>query len=126
VTADQIVPVLAWLSLAIWITALVLGFRGSRAAAAGLYALLALPFLITSVFTLVKYAWDPVTYTRQYGTAALVELRQAGAVAGLALLAVFAAWRTIRGHRAWAVLAALLTGAGIPVLFYFAYFFRIF
>ena len=125
-TADQIVPVLAWLSLAIWSAALVLGLKGSRAAAAGLYALLAFPFLIPSVFALVKYAWDPAAYTRQFGTAALVELRQAAVFVGIGLLALFAAWRSVRGHRAWVALAALPTAAGIAFLFYLGFFFHIF
>jgi hypothetical protein len=125
-TGDQVVPVLAWLGLALWVGAFVLFVRHRDRAAAALQAVVALPFLIAPVVTLLKWRIDPASYVRQYGTGALAELPWDGIVLGLSLVILLACGLAIRHHRFWVIVPFLLNGIGLAFLFYLAYFFRVF
>jgi hypothetical protein len=126
VTPDAIARILAWVGLAAWVTSIVLFHKHSDRAAAAMNAALALPFVIPSLYTLLKWSKDPAAYTRQYGTAALREL-PAGAVGlGLSLLTLLGCVLTVRGRRRWLLAALLLNGLGLVFLFYMAFFFHVF
>ena len=99
--------------------------RHERASAA-LNALLALPFLVGPLITLVKWRIDPPSYVRQYGSGALHELSVDGIVLGLSVLVLLACALVFRGRRLWAIIPFALNAAAVFVLFYFAYFFHIF
>jgi hypothetical protein len=125
VTDDQVV-LLAWLGLALWAGAFVLFFQHRDRMAAALQAVIAFPFLIAPLITLLKWRINPTSYIRQYGTAALHELPGDGIVLGLSLVILLACGLAIRRHRLWMIIPLLLNGAGVAFLFYFAYFFHIF
>jgi hypothetical protein len=126
VTADEIVPLLAGLGLALWLAAVVLFLRHHDQLAAALNAVVALPFFLAPLVTLLRWGIDPAAYTRQYGTAALRELPQAGILLALSLVCLLGCGLTYRGQRRWMIPALLLNGAGLVALFYFAFFFHIF
>ena len=125
-TGDAIVPLLAWLGLALWVTALVLFLRHRDRVAAVLGAVIALPYVLAPMVTLLRWAIDPAGYARQYGTAALREVPGAAILLALSLVSLVGCGLTYRGRRPWMVHALILDGAGVAVLFYFAYYFHIF
>jgi hypothetical protein len=126
VTIDQFVPILAWCALVLWVGGIALFAKRQTRASAALNALLALPFLVGPLITLVKWRIDPPAYVRQYGTGALHELSVDGVVLALSVLALLACALVFRGRRLWAIIAFALNAAAVLVLFYFAYFFHIF
>jgi hypothetical protein len=126
VTGEQIVPVLAWFGLLVWLAALALFLKRHDSAAAVLHAGLALPLLFAPVPRLVKWAVDPGEYARHFGTAALTELPGYAALVGAAILSLIACLRVSRGRRTWIIVTGLINGASLAFWFYLAYFFRIF
>lgn len=125
-TGDELARIFAWLGLGLWVIALVSFVKRRDRAAAVIQGIVALPFVIGPAVTLIKWRIDPVAYTRQYGTAALRELPGDAIILGVALLVLLACSLAARGLRLWLILPFFLNGAGVVVLFYFAYFFRIF
>jgi hypothetical protein len=126
VTGDELVRILAWLGLGVWLGTLVLFFKRRVRAAAVIQSFVALPFAVAAAITLVKWLVDPVAYTRQHGTAALHELPGDAAILGLSLLILLTCGLALRGRRSWLMIPFFLNGVGLVYLFYFAYFFRIF
>lgn len=125
-TIDQLVPLLAWCALVLWAGGLALFAKRQTRASAALNALLALPFLVGPLITLVKWRIDPPAYVRQFGTGALRELSVDGVVLALSALTLLACALVFRGRRLWAIIAFALNAVAVLVLFYFAYFFHIF
>lgn len=125
-TTEQIMAALAWIGLALWLGALALAIAHRYRAAAVLTGMLAVPFLVPAVFTLLRWGIDAEGYVRQYGTAALTELRLTAVIAALSVLVLIASAAAYRGRIRWGALAWLIDGAGLAFLFYLAYFFRIF
>lgn len=123
---EQIVLMLAWLGLLVWLTALVLLIVRRHTPAAALQLALALTVMIPPAVGLLKWGIDPAAYTLRYGAAALGELRLYAVLVGIALLTLFACLPGFRGRRGWIAFASLLNGANIAFWFYLAYFFRIF
>ncbi len=125
-TGEQIVSVLAWLGLLVWLAALVLFLRRRNTAAAILHAALALPILIAPLPKLLRWAVNPVEYTRLFGTAALTELPGYAVLVAAAILSLIACAKVFRGGRGWFIAAGLINGASLTFWFYLAYYFRIF
>lgn len=125
-TGEQIVPILAWFGLLVWLAALALFLRRRDTAATVLHAALALPLLIAPLPRLAKWAVDPGEYARLFGTAALTELPGYAVLVGAAILSLIACLLVYRGRRAWIIVTGLINGASLAFWFYLAYFFRIF
>ena len=125
-TGDQIVPILAWLGLLVWLAAIVLFLRRRDAAAAVLHAALALPLLIAPLPRLVQWAVDPGEYAQLFGNAALAELPGYAVLVGAAILSLIACLLVYRGRRVWIIVTGLINSASLAFWFYLAYFFRIF
>jgi hypothetical protein len=126
VTGDQAVSVFAWLGLALWVGSFALFVTRSYRAAATLQAVIALPFAIATLITLIKWRMDPAAYVRQYGTGALGELRGDGLVLVVSLVILVACGLAIRHHRLWLIAPLLVNAVGVAFLFYLAYFFHVF
>jgi hypothetical protein len=124
-TTDELVALLAWCGLALWVGALLVFISHKDRIAAILNAIMALPFLIMPSIDIIKWHSDPTAYVRQYGAAALGQLPVDGGMIGLALVALVGCALSIRGHRLWLIVPFLLNAFGLVVLFYLAYFFRI-
>jgi hypothetical protein len=125
-TGDELVRILAWPALGLWLIALVLFVRRRDRSVAIIQGVLTLPFVIGAAMALTKWGIDPAEYTRQYGTAALRELPTDAVILGIALFILVSCGLAVRGRRLWLIPPLLLNGVGVVVLFYFAYFFRIF
>jgi len=124
-TTEELVALLAWCGLAVWVSALVAIIRYKGRIAAILNAIMALPFLVLPSIELLRWHGDPAAYVRQYGAAALGQLPVDGGVIGLALLALVGCALALWVHRLWLIVPFLLNAFGLVVLFYLAYFFRI-
>jgi hypothetical protein len=125
-TSDQLLPLLAWGGLIAWVFAAALLWRRQLRLAGALHALLALPIVVPCALTLGAWALDPADYARRNGAAALGELRFDTALFALGLIVLAAGALEWRGRRWAGIAAALLTAGFLALLFYFAYFFRIF
>ena len=124
-TTDELVALLAWWGLAVWVSALVAFISHKDRIAAVLNGIVALPFLIMPAIDLVKWRSDPAEYVRQYGAAALHGLPVDGGMVGLSILALLGCALAYRGRRLWAIVPFLFNSFGLVVVFYLAYFFHI-
>jgi hypothetical protein len=125
VTTDELVALLAWCGLALWVSALLSVITHKNRIAAILNAIMTLPFLIMPAIELLKWHSDPSAYVRQYGAAALRQLPVDAVTIGLASIALLGCALAYRGHRLWVIVPFLLNAASLMVLFYLAYFFHI-
>ena len=125
-TTDQIMPMLSWIGLALWLAAFALAISHRYRAAAALTGILSLPFFFPAMASCLRWAVDPAGFELQYGTAGLTELRLTAMIAGLSVVVLISSALAYRGRKRWGVLAWLIDGAGVAFLFYLAYWFRIF
>jgi len=125
VTTDQLVALLAWCGLALWVGALASVITRTHRIAALLNAIMALLSLIMPSIELLKWRTDPSAYVRQYGPAALRQLPVDGVTIALACIALLGCALAYRGRRLWAIVPFLVNGAFLVVLFYLAYFFHL-
>lgn len=125
-TNDQLLHVLVWLGLGLWLGAFALALARRYRAAAVLNGALAIPFISRCVFLLVRWAADPTAFEQQYHLATPGELSLIAVFAGVFLLVLLGSKVAYRGRLRWGILAWLVNGAGLALAFYMAYFFWIF
>lgn len=124
-TTDELIRLLAWFGLVLWMGAFLCFIKHKDRVVAILNAIVALPFLVAPSIELLRWRSDPAAYVRQYGAAALNQLPTDAVMLGLSVLTLFACVLAYRGRRLWASVPLVINGVGVVLLFYLAYFFHI-